>query len=254
MSNRDDFRPATSVGLDPNLEQAVPDEQRPVNELAQLKDSLVFSWATLDAGAYFARFATVWVFFYFLLAAPVAAGSFDPAKQPVEFVLAGATGGLLVVSVLVLRIYLGWAYVGNRLLSATVEYEETGWYDGQIFVKPPEVLTRDRLLGTYQVKPVLLKLRQTLLVSASALLLSSLVLAGVIKINGPLESQIPRPREINMNGVIYSERVRSLDQLRNDDEAAEAEAAAMNGVPGYCADRYLRAAAGGQYCAKFEGR
>ena len=32
-------------------------------------------------------------------------------------------------------------------------------YDGQVFVKPPEVLTRDRLLGTYEVKPVLARLR-----------------------------------------------------------------------------------------------
>jgi hypothetical protein len=31
-----------------------------------------------------------------------------------------------------LRLYLGWAYIGNRLFSATVEYEETGWYDGQV--------------------------------------------------------------------------------------------------------------------------
>lgn len=32
-------------------------------------------------------------------------------------------------------------------------------YDGQVFVKPPEVLARDRLLGTYEVKPVLARLR-----------------------------------------------------------------------------------------------
>lgn len=29
--------------------------------------------------------------------------------------------------------------MGNRLLSAVVPYEETGWYDGQLWVKPPEV-------------------------------------------------------------------------------------------------------------------
>jgi hypothetical protein len=33
----------------------------------------------------------------------------------------------------------GWSYVGDRLLSAVVPYEETGWYDGQLYVKPPEV-------------------------------------------------------------------------------------------------------------------
>jgi hypothetical protein len=26
----------------------------------------------------------------------------------------------------------GWQHVGDRLISATVEYEETGWYDGQV--------------------------------------------------------------------------------------------------------------------------
>lgn len=35
----------------------------------------------------------------------------------------------------VLRLYLGFSHVGSRLLSATVVYEETGWYDGQ--VSPP---------------------------------------------------------------------------------------------------------------------
>ena len=66
--------------------------------------------------------------------------------------MSAALGALLVVAVAVLRIYLGWAYVGDRLLSAAVEYEETGWYDGQLFVKPPEVLARDRLLGSYEVR------------------------------------------------------------------------------------------------------
>ena len=41
--------------------------------------------------------------------------------------VAGCLGSLIVVALLVLRIYLGWAYVGDRLLSAAVPYEETGW-------------------------------------------------------------------------------------------------------------------------------
>lgn len=65
--------------------------------------------------------------------------------------------------------YLGWAYVGNRLLSATVEYEETGWYDGQIWVKTAEVLARDRLLGSFTVKPVLNRLKNTLVTLALSL-------------------------------------------------------------------------------------
>ena len=50
------------------------------------------------------------------------------ALQPAEWMMCGTLGALAVVAAAVVRIYLGWAYVGNRLLSAAVEYEETGWY------------------------------------------------------------------------------------------------------------------------------
>lgn len=53
--------------------------------------------------------------------------------QPIEWAVAGCLGSLMVVAILVLRIYLGWAYVGDRLLSAAVPYEETGWYVRVIF-------------------------------------------------------------------------------------------------------------------------
>ncbi|KAI7999689.1 hypothetical protein LOK49_LG09G02193 [Camellia lanceoleosa] len=59
-------------------------------------------------------------------------------KEPLRFVLAAGTGTLFLVSLIVLRIYLGWSYVGDRLLSAVIPYEESGWYDGQMWVKPPE--------------------------------------------------------------------------------------------------------------------
>ena len=54
--------------------------------------------------------------------------------QTAEFLLSGTVGAGFVVSLAVLRIYLGWSYVGDRLLSAAVAYEETGWYDGQVNV------------------------------------------------------------------------------------------------------------------------
>lgn len=47
---------------------------------------------------------------------------------------------------------LGRQYVGDRLRTATLDYEETGWYDGATFHKPQEVLVRDRLLAAYEVR------------------------------------------------------------------------------------------------------
>ena len=48
-------------------------------------------------------------------------------------------------------------------MEATVPYEESGWYDGQIWIKPPEVLLQDRLIGTYEIYPGLLRLQFTLI-------------------------------------------------------------------------------------------
>jgi hypothetical protein len=47
-------------------------------------------------------------------------------------------------------------------MEATVPYEESGWYDGQIWIKPPEVLIQDRLIGTYEIYPGLSRLHLTL--------------------------------------------------------------------------------------------
>lgn len=60
------------------------------------------------------------------------------------------------------------------------------------------------------------------------------------------------PVAMTADGPIFSSKTASLAQLADDDAAAEAEAAAAGGIPGYCSDPMLRAYAGGQYCAKFE--
>jgi hypothetical protein len=65
------------------------------------------------------------------------------------------------------------------LISATVEYEETGWYDGQTWVKTPQVLMRDRLMSNYTVKPALARLKRTLLGLGGALVASMVILTVI---------------------------------------------------------------------------
>ena len=63
---------------------------------------------------------------------------------------------------------------------------------------------------------------------------------------------IRAPKIVTTNGILYSDKAKDLYELRYDEEAAQAEAEAQGGVPGYCGDRYFRAFAGGHYCEKFE--
>ncbi|KAK1372570.1 Protein conserved in the green lineage and diatoms 27, chloroplastic [Heracleum sosnowskyi] len=147
----------------PETECPVPLDQQPVNEYQSLSSSQPYSWASGDFSEYCSRLFVTGVSFALFVGLPVSwYGSVGVGLDPVKRVLGAVCGGFFVATFVVVRMYLGWAYVGNRLLSATVEYEETGWYDGQTWVKTPEVLARDRLLGSFSVKPVLSRLKNTL--------------------------------------------------------------------------------------------
>jgi hypothetical protein len=254
-------------GLDPSLEAAVPLEQRPHVELQQLKNAALYAWATLDEQQYAKRLASIFAFFFLFVGAPIAYQTFDPLVDPAAFALSGAVGSLVVVAAAAARVYLGWRYVGDRLLSAAYPYEESGWYDGQTFVKPPAVLARDRLLGAYEVRPTLAKLRRTLLGSGALLLGCAVVLFGLIRAgsdeDGMYGRAAARPTSragtelsaepfskrkagrLTPDGVLFSKRAASLSQLASDDDLAAEEAAAQGGLPGYCSDRVLKTLAGG---------
>ncbi|XP_009793199.1 protein CONSERVED IN THE GREEN LINEAGE AND DIATOMS 27, chloroplastic isoform X1 [Nicotiana tabacum] len=241
---------------DPGLEIEVPFEQRPVNEYSSLKDEGLYSWAELGPGSFFIRLGGLWLVTFTVLGAPIAAASFNPSKDPLRFLLAASTGTLFLVALTVLRIYLGWSYVGDRLLSAVIPYEETGWYDGQMWVKPPEILARDRLLGSYKVKPVIKMLKQTLvgtgalLVAAVSLFIFATPVQDFIQGTFPTKENSLSSTSQNSTklGIRKEELLRLPMEVKEDDDLAKAAAEAADGRPVYCRDRYYRALAGGQYC------
>ena len=138
----------------------VPEEQQPVNEYQELKESWLFNWVTLNLPQYLKKLIWVWLISW-VISGPVAGASFPPGKDPLHFFIAAGGGSLLLLILVWLRLYLGWVYVRSRLLSTEVFYEETGWYDGQIWKKTPEILTKDILIVDYQIKPILQRLRRT---------------------------------------------------------------------------------------------
>ena len=78
----------------------------------------------------------------------------------------------LIFTIWILRLYLAWLYVYDRLMNATVTYEESGWYDGQTWIKTNEVLIQDRLIGVYEVLPILKKLQLVLSICIPTILIS----------------------------------------------------------------------------------
>ena len=77
----------------------------------------------------------------------------------------------LLISV---RLYLGWIHIFKRLTSEKVEYEESGWYDGQVWIKPLVLKEKESLIASIEVKPILKNLIQILSV------ISVLALSGIL--------------------------------------------------------------------------
>nr|YP_009546034.1 hypothetical protein Ycf36 [Glaucocystis incrassata]ASQ40095.1 hypothetical protein Ycf36 [Glaucocystis incrassata] len=151
----------------------VPLEQRPLHEYLSLRNSCFFCWATQDGKKYISYLFIIWCIGW-IITICIYSTTFLFFVNPLNLFLKGCIGASLLLSLNIVRLYLGWSYVGQRLLSATVRYEESGWYDGQIWIKSPEVLIQDRLIGIYQVNPLLNRLRRSLGQSLAFLTLSIL--------------------------------------------------------------------------------
>lgn len=91
------------------------------------------------------------------------------------------------------------------------------------------------------MKPVMNRLKQTL-IGAGALLATA---TAALVVLSPVQDSsdmlmFPSPRKLDLLNPPVA--------VMDDDELAAAAAAAAKGRPVYCADRYYRALAGGQYC------
>lgn len=140
----------------------VPIEQQPINEYQELAQSWFFSWATLSKWQ-FARKLTWVASLSLFVCAPISAASFPPEETFLTFFLSSLLGASLFVGFILIRLYLGWQYIAHRLKKTKIVYEESSWYDGQVWEKPLEFYRRDQLIFQYQVQPLLQKLQKSLI-------------------------------------------------------------------------------------------
>ena len=150
----------------------MPPEQRPLEEYRQLQRSWFFCWPTAGALPLGRSLLLSW-----MLALPlgllVAWGSLVLRQHGLRWGLAGATAALLLPLALLLRQWLGWSYIRRRLVSERVEYEESGWYDGQVWEKPLSWRQQDLLVARHQVEPLLQRLRTAAALGLGLLLLGT---------------------------------------------------------------------------------
>ena len=136
----------------------VPREQQPTNEFIELSKSKVFSWPKTKK-ALILVLIKFWVgaFILFLV---ISSGSIYFKTSLLKYVLLSIFCSLSIPLLISIRLYLGWNHVFKRLISEKVEYEESGWYDGQVWEKPIALKEKESLIASIEVKPILKNLIQ----------------------------------------------------------------------------------------------
>ncbi len=150
----------------------VPEEQQPLNEFKDLQESWFFSWVMLPRLPFVGRLAIVGTI-GLILVMPISLVSFPFAKMPVQCLWSAAIGACFPIIFILVQQYLGWTYVRDRLSAEKIFYEESGWYDGQYWTKPTEMLAQDQLVVTYQIHPLLKRIQKSLLAIGAFFLVSA---------------------------------------------------------------------------------
>ena len=150
----------------------VPKEQQPTNEFIELSKSKIFSWPKSKKllSIILIKF---WIvsFILFLL---ISSGSIYFKTFLLKYILLSLLTSLSIPLLITIRLYLGWNHIFKRLNSEKVEYEESGWYDGQIWIKPLNLKEKESLIASVEVKPILKNLTQ---ISSFILII---VLSGIL--------------------------------------------------------------------------
>lgn len=141
----------------------VPEEQQPLNEFKALQESWFFRWGLVPWPAFLVPVMGVWLA-SLIVAVPVTAASFPPHKALGQFIIVAALTATIPLWLVLAQLYLSWRYIRDRLQRQTISYEESGWFDGQLWQKPEDILLRDRLIVTYQLQPFMKRMEYVFLV------------------------------------------------------------------------------------------
>ena len=136
----------------------VPKDQQPTNEFIELSKSTIFSWPKSKKSLIFVLIKFWIVTFVIFLV--IASGSIYFKSSILKYILLSFFSSLAIPLLVSIRLYLGWNHVFKRLTSEKVEYEESGWYDGQVWIKPLVLKEKESLIASIEVKPILKNLIQ----------------------------------------------------------------------------------------------
>jgi hypothetical protein len=139
----------------------IPEEQKPINQYIGLKENLLTSWTTLSTKKYQQKI----LFLYsitFLFISLFQLYSFQSFSYFFDWIVENlflTTNFLLFLFLIILS---RWIQIQNQFNQARFFYEETSWYDGQIWEKPFLLIKNDKLISSQKMTPIIKRIQQSI--------------------------------------------------------------------------------------------
>ena len=150
----------------------VPREQQPTNEFIELSKSKIFSWPKTKKSLILVLIKFWLVSFALFIV--ISSGSIYFRTSILKYILLSLFSSLTIPLLITIILFIGWNHIFKRLNSEKIEYEESGWYDGQVWIKPLVLKEKESLIATIEVKPILKNLIQIFSI------ISTIVLSGIL--------------------------------------------------------------------------
>ena len=157
----------------------VPQNQRPINEFNSIRNSWIISWPFLERNIFYRKLMFSWLFIT-PVSLTISYGSDYLRNNIFELIFLSFIASLAFPILILIRQWLSWEYIYIRLNSEKIEYEESGWYDGQTWEKPISWRAKDLLIAQHQIKPILNHLKVIILLLISIILSSLLFIVPVM--------------------------------------------------------------------------
>ena len=145
--------------------------QIPLFEFNKLTKSHFYSWP-LDKNRLYIKLIISW-FLFLLISIFIGTGSILITHDHYKLLTVELFSSLLLPIVLITHLLISWQYILKRLLSENIEYEKSGWFDGNIWQKPNNWRVRDLLIAQYEVKPIIKQLMNPLKVNICLITLTT---------------------------------------------------------------------------------
>ena len=146
-----------NINLNVFLLCPIPEEQKPINAYIEGKKNIFLNWTTCSLKQYIFKILSAYliVFPFFLLCfLQLTPFSF------LEIVNIFFLSSLFFFISMLIR----WSSIHKRLMESRVFYEETSWFDGQVWEKPFFLMKNDKLLTSQKIQPIIRRIWATILI------------------------------------------------------------------------------------------